>query len=52
MKRGQITIFIIIAILIIAGIFLFFIFKGNLQQKEVVNLEIAPIQTKVFSKII
>ena len=31
-KRGQVTIFIIIAILIIASVFIFFMFKGQIKQ--------------------
>lgn len=42
-KRGQVTIFIIIAILIIGGVALFFTFRGTLQRPEVVSPEVAPI---------
>ena len=46
-KRGQITIFIIIAILIIAGIVLFFAFKQNIIKKEISPQEVVPIKNFV-----
>ena len=44
-KRGQITIFIIIAILIIGIVALFFIFKSNINigKKQTYAPEVAPI---------
>ena len=45
-KKGQVTIFIIIAILIIGAVILFFTFKGTLR-KEVVTTETAPIKNFV-----
>ncbi|MDP2672954.1 MAG: hypothetical protein Q8O84_04030 [Nanoarchaeota archaeon] len=45
-KRGQITIFIIVAILIIGAVALFFTFRGNIQ-KEVYTPEVAPIKNFV-----
>ena len=45
--RGQLTIFIIIAILIIGIIALFFVFKGTLRKSEMINPEIAPIHNFV-----
>ena len=42
-KKGQVTIFIIVAVLIIAGVALFLILKGNLQKDETTSPEIAPI---------
>ncbi len=47
MKRAQITIFIILAILIIAGVVLFFIFKGGIEKEEIISPEVAPIQNFV-----
>lgn len=47
LKRGQITIFIIISILIIAIVALFFMFRGGIGKKESVAPEIAPIQNFV-----
>lgn len=46
-KKGQITIFIIIAVLIIAVVGLFFVFKGGIQKEKPVNPEVAPIQNFV-----
>ena len=43
-KRSQVTIFIIIAVLIIAIVGLFFVFRGGIEKKEVYSSEIAPIQ--------
>ena len=43
-KRGQVTIFIIIAILIIGAVALFFVFNGTLRKFETINPEVAPIQ--------
>jgi len=45
-KRAQITIFIIIAILIIAAVVLFFSFRGGIQREKPASPEIAPI--KIF----
>jgi len=42
-KRGQVTIFIIIAILIIGIVALFFTLKSNVGESEVYNPEVAPI---------
>ncbi|MBP6857076.1 hypothetical protein KBC25_01485 [Candidatus Pacearchaeota archaeon] len=43
-KRGQVTIFIIIAVLIIAGVALFFVFRPNLSEKEeTVTKDYAPL---------
>ena len=46
-KRGQITIFIIIAILIIAVVVLFFTFRGGLKFEKPVSPETAEIQNFV-----
>ncbi len=46
-KKGQLTIFIIIAILIIAIIGLFFVFRGEIGKKEVVSPEAAPVKNFV-----
>ncbi len=46
-KKGQLTIFIIIAVLIISVIVLFFAFKQNLIKKEISPEEIAPIKNFV-----
>src|SRR3989344_9582616 len=45
-KSAQITIFIIIAILIIAAVVLFFSFRGGIQREKPASPEIAPI--KIF----
>jgi len=42
-KRGQVTIFIIISILIIGAVALFFTLRGTLQEPDIVSPEIAPI---------
>lgn len=42
--KSQVTIFIIIAILIIAGVVLFFAFKGGIEKKEIISPEVAPVQ--------
>jgi len=42
-KRGQVTIFIIVAVLVIAAIALFFTFRGTLQGEKPVSPEAAPI---------
>lgn len=42
-KRGQVTIFIIIAILIIGAVSLFFTLKGSLQKESIISPEEAPI---------
>ena len=42
-KKGQVTIFIIIAILVVGAVALFFTMRGSLQRGEVVNPEVAPI---------
>jgi len=43
-KRGQVTIFIIVAVLIIAGVALFFAFRHNLSEKEeTVTKDYAPL---------
>lgn len=42
-KRGQITIFIIIAIVIIAGVGIFFAVRGSLGSEEEIPQEVAPI---------
>jgi len=46
-KRAQITIFIIIAILLIAIVALFFLFKGGQSKDELVNPEIEAISNFV-----
>ncbi|MDP2673050.1 MAG: hypothetical protein Q8O84_04525 [Nanoarchaeota archaeon] len=46
-KRGQITIFIIVAILIIGAVALFFTLRGNLQISKPSNPEVAPIKNFV-----
>ncbi|MBI2004519.1 hypothetical protein HYS72_03595 [Candidatus Pacearchaeota archaeon] len=46
-KRGQLTIFIILAILIIAFVALFFVFRGGIQKEKPVSPEIAPIKNFV-----
>ena len=38
-RKGQLTIFVIVAIFIVAGVFLFFAFRGNLQPQIPANLE-------------
>ncbi len=48
-KRGQVTIFIILAILIVAGVSLFFIFKDRLFDKNGLPSEIEPIYTTFIS---
>ena len=45
--RGQLTIFIIITILIIAVVVLFFTFRGTLQKEKPLSPEIAPIKSFV-----
>jgi hypothetical protein len=47
-KRGQVTIFLIIAVLVIALIAVFFIFREKLGVQSN-SLEISPIQTKIVS---
>ena len=42
-KRGQVTIFAIISILIIAIIVLFIFLRGNIQKEEIYQPEVAPI---------
>jgi|AntAceMinimDraft_18_1070375.scaffolds.fasta_scaffold36616_2 hypothetical protein len=48
-KRGQVTIFIIIAVLVIAGVALFFTFKSDIGigKQEMSSVEIAPIKAFV-----
>ncbi len=46
-KKGQLTIFIIIAILIIAVVGLFFVFRGGIQKEKPVSPESAPIKNFV-----
>ncbi|KHO54840.1 MAG: hypothetical protein QT10_C0011G0021 [archaeon GW2011_AR19] len=46
-KRGQITIFIIISILIVAVVVLFFSLRGTLQKEKPVSPETAEIQNFV-----
>jgi len=48
-KRGQVTIFIILAILIVAGAFLVFVFKDSLFNKGSLPSEIEPIYTTFIS---
>lgn len=43
-KKAQLTIFIIIAILIIGAVILFFVFRGGIGKKEVYSSEISSIQ--------
>ena len=43
-KKAQITIFIILAVLIVAGVVLFFIFKNGIEKKGDNSPEIAPIK--------
>jgi hypothetical protein len=38
-KRGQLTIFIIIAILVVAGVSLFFVFRGDVNEKSSGDLD-------------
>ena len=42
-KRAQVTIFIIIAVLVIGAVALFFTLRGDLQREEVYSPEVAPI---------
>src|SRR3989338_7685296 len=44
--RGQLTIFIIIAILIVAFVVLFFIFRGGIQREKFASPEVVPIKIK------
>ncbi len=46
-KEGQLTIFIIVAILIIAGIVLFFSLRGEIQKEQPLTPEITPIKNFV-----
>jgi hypothetical protein len=46
-KRAQVTVFIIIAILIIAIIVLFFIFREKLLPEEKVDIQVQPIHSYV-----
>ena len=46
-KHSQTSIFIIIAILIVAIIVLFFVFKGNILNKEKIPVEVQPIYSFV-----
>src|SRR3989344_4723678 len=46
-KRGQLTIFIIISILIVAVVVLFFTLKGTLQKEKPVSPETAKIKNFV-----
>ena len=47
LKRGQLTIFIIVAILIVGAVVLFFVFRGGIQKEKPLNPEVAPIQNFV-----
>jgi len=42
-RRGQVTIFIIIAIVIIVGVIVFFAVRGSLESEEEIPQEVAPI---------
>ncbi len=50
-KGGQITIFIIIAVLVVAFVAIFFIFRGSLQSDELNNPEVVSIKGFVESCI-
>ena len=47
LKRGQLTIFIIVAILIIAFVVLFFVFRGGIQREKPASPEVVPIKNFV-----
>jgi len=46
-KRGQVTIFIIIAVLVVGAVALFFTLRGGVEKEEVYAPEVAPIQNYV-----
>jgi hypothetical protein len=46
-KRGQVTIFIILAIIIVASIILFFVFRGKTSLNGRVNPEVVPISNYI-----
>jgi hypothetical protein len=50
-RRGQVTLFIIIAIVLVAGISLFFILKNNLSGASSLDKEIQPIYNAYLSCI-
>lgn len=50
-KKGQLTIFIVIAILIVAGVALFFVFRDNLKGDKGISQEFQPIYDYVLSCI-
>ncbi len=49
-KYGQVTIFVIIAIIIVAGVGAYFVFRGSLSQEEI-PVEMQPIYEKFLSCI-
>jgi hypothetical protein len=46
-KRGQLTIFIIIAILVVAGVAMFFILRGSAKDKPSGNVDVEPVYNYV-----
>ncbi len=48
-KRGQLTIFIIAAILIVAGVVMFFVFRGDVDKLENIPEEVNPIYIYIVS---
>lgn len=50
-KRGQVTIFIIIGILIVAGVVLFFILKEDSSEGEIEPIEVNPEIEPVYSYV-
>lgn len=52
MKRGQVTIFVIVAILIVAVIALFFVFRGKLSIGSGVNLEEQEMHSVIESCVL
>jgi len=50
-KKGQVSMFIIVGVLIVVGIALFFIFRGNAKTDDIINPEVKEVRTFVDSCI-
>ena len=48
-KRGQVTLFIIIALVIVVGIALFFVLKNNYSNTNILNKKVQPIYDSYLS---
>jgi len=48
-KRGQVTIFIIISLVLLVGIVLFFVFRNNLSSESQIPKSIEPVYTHFLS---